>query len=104
MFSPLGLIHKIVGAISLGLILGLFMAYKVEQRSADKWEATARKHAAELKRISSARNEQQIVTRDRIVYVKRAERDAGKVAERIERAPVTPGKCATPREILGADL
>lgn len=104
MLPYIGLIQKIGGAIALGLIIGLFMAFKVEQRRANKFQAQTVKLEATLKAISSEKAEQRIVTRDRIVYVERAEKDAGKVAERIERAPVVPGRCETPEAVRSADL
>lgn len=100
----LGLVQKIGGAIALGLIIGLFMAFRVEQGRANRAQAKVVKLEAALQAISSKKAEQQIVTRDRIVYVERAERDAGRIAERIERAPVVPGKCQTPEAVRSADL
>lgn len=58
---------------------------------------------AELDRISSERNQQQIVTRDRIVTVTRTIREKARQAERVETAPVVPG-CKTPPQVMGADL
>lgn len=52
------------------------------------------KRASDEQKDTTARNV--IVYRDRIV-------NGGKVAERIEQAPL-PGGCRTPREIIGADL
>src|SRR5687767_8261642 len=58
---------------------------------------------AELKRISTAKDEQREETGQNIGQAERRNRDADKIAERIEGAPL-PGNCATPPEILGADL
>ena len=58
---------------------------------------------AELKRISSKKNEQQIITVEKIKQVETIRRIADKVAEKIEQAPL-PGNCRTPNIILGADL
>lgn len=84
-------------------ILGLLLALGVVDRRADKWEAHAGKLSAELQRISTAKNEQSRETqrnidkgRERIVYVDR-------VAGEIEKAPL-PGNCATPPQVLQADL
>lgn len=54
---------------------------------------------AELKSISDARNEQKIVTVERIKEVVKLRRVAEKEAERIETAPL-PGNCSTPKEIM----
>lgn len=58
---------------------------------------------AELKAISTKRNEQKVETGKNIEQAERGNREADKVAERIEKAPL-PGNCVTPPEILGADL
>jgi biopolymer transport protein ExbB/TolQ len=58
---------------------------------------------AELKRISSKKNEQQIITVEKIKEVEKIRREADKVADGIEAAPL-PGQCKTPDAIMGADL
>ena len=58
---------------------------------------------AELKRISSKKNEQQVITVEKIKQVETIRREADKVAEKIEQAPL-PGNCTTPRAVLEADL
>lgn len=89
------------GLLFVCIMLGIGLA--MERRHSAKLQGQVVKLVAELKRISTAKDEQQIVTRDRIVTVREKEKSAGKVAERIEAAPL-PGKCETPREIMGADL
>ena len=59
---------------------------------------------AELKRISSAKNEQKVVTVERIKVAEKIVRKADEIAKKIEQAPVEPGACKTPDVILGADL
>jgi hypothetical protein len=54
---------------------------------------------AELKRISTAKNEQKIITVEKIREVEKIRRVAEKEAERIETAPLL-GSCKTPKEIL----
>ena len=56
---------------------------------------------AELKRISSKKNEQQIITVEKIKEVEKIRREADKVAEKIEAAPL-PGNCRTPDELRTA--
>jgi hypothetical protein len=58
---------------------------------------------AELKRISTAKNEQVERTKETIRYVERIRKEADGVAEKIEAAPL-PGNCRTPDAIMGADL
>lgn len=58
---------------------------------------------AELDRISSERNQQQIVTRDRFIVKDRIVHDGAVRAEKVETAPVVPG-CKTPPQVMGADL
>jgi hypothetical protein len=58
---------------------------------------------AELKRISTAKNEQVERTKETIRYVERIRKEADGVAEKIEQAPL-PGNCKTPDAIMGADL
>lgn len=59
---------------------------------------------AELKRISSVKNEQKVITVERIKVAERGNRQADEIAKKIEQAPVEPGACKTPDVILGADL
>jgi hypothetical protein len=57
----------------------------------------------ELRKISSKKNEQQIITVEKIKQVETIRREADRVAEKIEHAPL-PGNCKTPDAIMGADL
>jgi hypothetical protein len=58
---------------------------------------------AELKAISSKKDEQRKVTQGKIVETRVVFRDADKVAERIEKAPTQP-ECKTPPGVMSADL
>jgi biopolymer transport protein ExbB/TolQ len=58
---------------------------------------------AELKAISTRKNEQKAETEKRVEQADKGNREADRQAERIEKAPL-PGNCATPPEILGADI
>lgn len=57
----------------------------------------------ELRDIAKKRNEQREKTGQNIGQAERRNRDADKIAERIEAAPL-PGQCVTPPEILEADI
>jgi biopolymer transport protein ExbB/TolQ len=84
-------------------ILLLLLALGVVDRRADKWEAQSLKLSAELKRISTEKNEQRTETERNIAEAEKGRKGAETIAKRIEAAPL-PGQCATPREILSADL
>ena len=56
---------------------------------------------AELKRISTVKNEQVERTKETIRYVERIRKEADGVAEKIEAAPL-PGQCRTPDELRTA--
>jgi hypothetical protein len=99
---PLNLFkYASIGLAALCLIL--FAMYSIEKRGAQKWKARADAHHAELQRISSAKDEQKVITRDRIVVAERVVKQADDRAKRIEAAPL-PGQCKTPEAIMGADL
>lgn len=69
----------------------------------EKCERDRNELRAELKRISSKKNEQQVITVEKIKQVETIRREADKVAEKIEQAPL-PGNCKTPDAVMGADL
>jgi hypothetical protein len=90
--------------------LFLFVANRAEKRHSAKVEAqlakaisTAEAYKRELYAISNKRNEQQVVTRDRIVEVTRTIKSADERAKVVETAP-PPGECKTSPAVLGADL
>src|SRR5512139_3593066 len=69
----------------------------------EKCERDRNELRAELKRISTVKNEQVERTKETIRYVERIRKEADKVAEKIEQTPL-PGNCKTPRAVLEADL
>jgi hypothetical protein len=71
---------------------------KIERREID-----IRELRGELERISTERNEQAGTTKRNIERAEDERRKVEDIAKRIEAAPL-PGNCATPPEILGADL
>lgn len=68
----------------------------------DKLEDCARDRN-ELRAISNAKNEQAETTRGNIKQAERGNREADRAAREIEEAPVAPD-CATPPQVMGADL
>jgi hypothetical protein len=97
------IVQKIVGAIALAVILSLSIALWAADRRADKWEAQSLKLSAELRRISTQKNEQGVRTERIIVEVEKERQGAERIAKRIEAAPL-PGQCETPDAVLVADL
>lgn len=57
----------------------------------------------DLESISAKRNEQKPITERRVIVAEQGRKQADRVAERIEAAPL-PGQCQTPDAIMGADL
>jgi hypothetical protein len=100
-----------IACIALALAcLFLFVANRAEKRHSAKVEAqlakaisTAETYKRELYAISNKRNEQQVVTRDRIVEVTRTIKSADERAKVVETAP-PPGECRTAKEVLDADV
>ncbi len=88
-----------LGFVALLLALALHM----ERRHSGKLRGQLAAATAELQRISTAKDEQRVITRDRIVEVERMADNADRFADRIERAPL-PGNCETPEAILGSDI
>ena len=70
---------------------------------ADRIQVNLNEARAELKRISTAKDEQSQRTTGNIDRAVNHSRQADRIAERIEAAPL-PGNCATPESIMGADL
>ncbi len=70
---------------------------------ADRIQINLNEARAELKRISTAKNEQREETGKRIEQADKGNRKADEIAKGIESAPL-PGNCETPGEIMGADL
>lgn len=89
------------GLLFVSLILGI--ALKLEQRHSHKLEQRNTELAAQLKAISTAKNEQHETTVKNIVKADDGRKKAETIAKRIEAAPLS-GNCATPKEVLQADL
>ena len=70
---------------------------------ADRLKIANNELRGELQRISAAKNEQIKRTGENIKQAETGRVKADDIAKKIERAPL-PGNCATPKEILGADL
>lgn len=95
---------KLIGFAALALMVGsLMLALKIERTQNGKLKAQIELQAAELKRISTKRDEQKVITHGRIVIADKGRKQAEDKAKVIEAAPLVPG-CKTPPEIMGADL
>jgi hypothetical protein len=68
-----------------------------------RWHKQAVGLSAKLEALSTAKNEQQIVTRDNIKVVTKLVHDADGKAKAVEQAPV-PGGCVTKPEVMNADI
>ncbi len=90
------------GALIIALLV-VSALYHMERRHSGKLRGQLAAATAELQRISTAKDEQRTITRDRIVEVERMADNADRFADRIERAPL-PGNCETPEAILGSDI
>jgi hypothetical protein len=86
--------------LAILLLLGV-VSYQGSQ--IHKWHVQSDKHLATLNSISAAKNQQQVVTRDRIKTVTKTIHDADGKAKVIEAAPL-PGNCRSPKEVLDADI
>lgn len=93
--------YSAAGLLFMSLLLG--MALHLERRAKAREVAKVATLTAELKRISTERNEQAARTGKAIERVRIVYRDAERQAERIERAPL-PGQCKTPDAVMGAEL
>jgi hypothetical protein len=89
------------GSLFLCIMLGI--ALKLERIHSHKLNERVVSLTAELNEISSKKNEQQVVTREKIKVVLQKTREADDQAKKIEQAPL-PGECKTPKEILDADI
>jgi hypothetical protein len=93
-----------LASLALALVCVVeFIALKAEKRHSSKLQAQIVKLDAQLRAITTAKNEQKQVTKGNIVKAEEGRKKADVVAKRIEQAPL-PGNCATPKEILEADL
>lgn len=95
---------KLLGIGLLCLLLGIqTIRLGAANNRADRIQVNLNEARAELKRISTAKNEQKGETERRISQAEKGQKGAETIAKRIEAAPVAPN-CATPLEIMGADL
>jgi type II secretory pathway pseudopilin PulG len=105
-YSAVQIVHA---AILLLLVIALAVqtvrieGFKVWPLSHKGLKAQVSELRAELKSISDKRNEQKVITRDRIVIAKQGESEAGKRAKRVEDAPLV-GECKTPAEVMQSGL
>lgn len=94
--------------IGLGLVCLLLAVQTVRlghrTNQLEKERINSNELRAELKRISTAKNEQKVVTVERIKIAERGNRQADEIAKKIEQAPVEPGACKTPDIIMGSDI
>lgn len=95
---------KYVSAGLLAACLIFLGLWQMDKQGAKKWKGRAEYYQGELARISDTKNEQAEVTTKTIERVRVVEREAGRQAEKVENAPVTPGVCETPTAVLEADL
>jgi hypothetical protein len=91
-------------AALLGIIAVQTIRVGHQARRADRAEFHLREARAELQRISSAKNQQGETTTRNISKARDNEAEAGRVAERIRNAPIEPGACKTPVEIMRAEI
>ena len=97
------MIYRYVSGGLLFLLILTGIAFKLEQRHSHKLQGQVVKLKGELDRISSEKNRQQVITRERIVEIERKSGEADKRARVVEAAPL-PGQCRTPDAVMGADL
>ena len=105
--SYLLLAQKYWKLIGLGLLLMALAVQSVRLGNAknevERVKIANNELRAELKAISDAKNEQKAETSKRIEQSEKQRHISDKIARRIEAAPTAPN-CATPPEIMGADL
>jgi hypothetical protein len=93
-----------IACIILGVACAILIAAnKAEKRHSAKLQAQVVSLDAELAKLSTAKNEQQVVTRDNIKVVTKLVHDADGKAKVVEQAPV-PGGCVTKPEVMNADV
>jgi hypothetical protein len=94
---------QLVALALAGLCIILWFQRNDARSDAARWQKQDAAHVAELQRISSAKNEQRAITREKIKLVETKRVEADREARKIEQAPL-PGQCRTPPEVLGAGL
>ena len=95
--------------IGLGLLLMALAVQQVRIASRDnKIEALRidnNELRAELKSISTAKNEQRETTKQNVEKADKGDKQAREIADKIREAPIVPGKCETPGiEILRNEI
>jgi cell division protein FtsL len=103
MLAGISLINKVLYGTAVALILLLALGWQIEKRRAGKLQGQVISLTAELKRISTKKDEQKPVTQRNIVEAEKGQKRAETVARRIEAAPVS-GQCETPEAIMTADI
>lgn len=88
-------IFKYLSAGLAVLCVVLYILLQAEKAHSAKVAKRAEYYRSELNRISTAKDTQKTVTKERIVVVEKSRRVADKVAKQVEAAPL-PGNCATP--------
>jgi hypothetical protein len=63
---------------------------------ADRIQIHLNEARAELKRISTAKNEQKAETVKRVEQAEKGDAEGKRTADKIRNAPIVPGKCETP--------
>jgi hypothetical protein len=99
LLGPFGIAGAAISLI-LGILLGV---QKMETRhwhkQSDQYEALAANYKAQLDAISTAKNQQKIVTKTKLQTVTRVIKVADDKAKVIEQSPDAPN-CKTPKAIL----
>lgn len=93
-----------LACIALAIFAGIqTLRLSDAQSDVRKWKANAEKAHSELRRISTVKNDQRNETERNIGKAHEKIREVQVIKERILKAPNPPG-CATPPEVLQADL
>lgn len=100
-FAPL-LKYVAGGLAALALLLGI--ALKMERAHSAKQQVQIERLNDRLRSISAARDEQGKTTVRTIERAKVVYRDADTRAKVVEAAPLAPGQCRTPTEIMDSDI
>lgn len=93
----------LVALLAFGIQTARIEGFKVWPISVKGYKAKNAELSKQLHDLSTAKNEQKVVTGGNLVKAESGRVKAEGVAKRIESAPVAAG-CKTPSEILQADL
>jgi hypothetical protein len=92
-----------LACIALALVCVFeFVALKAEKRHSARLQTQVTKLSAQLKAISTARDNQKAVTAKTVEHVKERVKQADDRAKVVEQAPLVGG-CKTPKEILQSE-